>query len=74
MSFGITSDTGYKFNSSAITSIEAAVSAFSDMSATLKGVFGVVIAGEASEAVSLAGRAEISAFLCGDAGAAFGGE
>ncbi|PVH67516.1 hypothetical protein DL98DRAFT_294717 [Cadophora sp. DSE1049] len=86
MSFGITgiagteagigagAGAGYKFDSSAIALIQAAVSASADISATLKGSFGAAIAGETAAAVSLTGRAEMAAFLCADGGASFGGE
>lgn len=74
LSLGITVDAGYILSSTDIVSIQAAVSACTDLSATLRGVLGVAIAGEASAVVSLAGLAEISAFLCADAGVSFAGE
>lgn len=73
MSFGASASAGYKFDSTAIAQIEGAMAASTDMSATLKGALGVAISGGSAGSVSIAGCAEMSAFLCGSEGASFGG-
>jgi hypothetical protein len=71
---GVGAGAGYAFSPKDIGSIQSAMAGCPSMSPTVKGAFGFVIAGQSAGAVSMPGRAEMAAFLCGEAGSAFGGE